>query len=53
MVYTLTVHLYANEKPGSIDRIKAKLIEAARIYRKDKETIDCKSRIYSSLMCHP
>ncbi|EHL03073.1 hypothetical protein M7I_1047 [Glarea lozoyensis 74030] len=40
MVYTLTVHLYANEKPDSIDRIKAKLIEAARIYRKDKETID-------------
>lgn len=41
MVYTLTVHLYANEKPDSIERIKAKLIEAARIYRKDKETIDC------------
>ncbi|KAH8593291.1 hypothetical protein B0O99DRAFT_627731 [Bisporella sp. PMI_857] len=40
MVYTLTVHLYANDKPESIDRIKAKLIEAARIYRKDKETID-------------
>lgn len=40
MVYTLTVHLYANEKPDSIERIKAKLIEAARIYRKDKETID-------------
>lgn len=40
MVYTLTVHLYANEKADSIERIKAKLIEAARIYRKDKETID-------------
>ncbi|CAL3966919.1 hypothetical protein PZA11_003380 [Diplocarpon coronariae] len=40
MVYTLTVHLYANEKPDSVERIKAKLIEAARIYRKDKETID-------------
>ncbi|KAF8864474.1 hypothetical protein BDZ45DRAFT_614166 [Acephala macrosclerotiorum] len=40
MVYTLTVHLYANDKPDSIERIKAKLIEAARIYRKDKETID-------------
>ncbi|TVY73565.1 hypothetical protein LSUE1_G005277 [Lachnellula suecica] len=40
MVYTLTVHLYANDKPESIDRIKAKLIEAARIYRKDKETLD-------------
>lgn len=40
MVYTLTVHLYANDKADSIDRIKAKLIEAARVYRKDKETID-------------
>ncbi|KAL2066588.1 hypothetical protein VTL71DRAFT_2659 [Oculimacula yallundae] len=40
MVYTLTVHLYANEKPDSIERIKAKLIEAARVYRKDKETVD-------------
>lgn len=40
MVYTLTVHLYANEKADSIERIKAKLIEAARIYRKDKETVD-------------
>ncbi len=40
MVYTLTVHLYANEHPESIARIKAKLIEAARVYRKDKETID-------------
>jgi hypothetical protein len=40
MVYTLTVHMYANDKPDSIERIKAKLIEAARIYRKDKETID-------------
>jgi quinol monooxygenase YgiN len=40
MVYTLTVHLYANDEPNSIDRIKAKLIEAARVYRKDKETVD-------------
>ncbi|TQS39288.1 hypothetical protein Golomagni_00191 [Golovinomyces magnicellulatus] len=40
MVYTITVHLYANDKPDSISRIKAKLIEAARIYRQDKETID-------------
>ena len=40
MVYTLTVHLYANDKPDSIERIKMKLIEAARVYRKDKETID-------------
>ena len=40
MVYTLTVHLYANDDPASIEKIKAKLIEAARVYRKDKETID-------------
>jgi hypothetical protein len=40
MVYTLTVHLYANDHPESVSRIKAKLIEAARIYRKDKETVD-------------
>jgi hypothetical protein len=40
MVYTLTVHLYANDKPDSIERIKAKLIEAARVYRSDKETVD-------------
>ena len=40
MVYTLTVHLYANDKPDSIERIKAKLIEAARVYPKDKETVD-------------
>ncbi|RFU32701.1 hypothetical protein B7463_g3680, partial [Scytalidium lignicola] len=40
MVYTLTVHLYANDHPESIPRIKAKLVEAARIYRKDKETLD-------------
>ena len=40
MVYSITVHLYANEHPDSIPRIKAKLVEAARIYRKDKETID-------------
>ena len=40
MVYTLTVHLYANDDPASIDKIKAKLVEAARVYRKDKETVD-------------
>lgn len=40
MVYTLTVHLYANSKPESIERLKAKLVEAARVYRKDKETVD-------------
>lgn len=40
MVYTLTVHLYANDKPESIPRLKAKLIEASRIYSKDKETVE-------------
>ncbi|QSZ34140.1 hypothetical protein DSL72_005728 [Monilinia vaccinii-corymbosi] len=40
MVYTLTVHLYANEHPDSIPRIKAKLIEASRVYKQDKETVD-------------
>jgi hypothetical protein len=40
MVYTLTVHLYTNNHPDSIPRLKAKLVEAARIYRKDRETVD-------------
>lgn len=40
MVYTITVHLYANSHPDSVTKLKAKLIEAARIYRQDRETID-------------
>jgi len=40
MVYTITVHLYANADPSSIEKLKAKLIEASRIYRNDKETLD-------------
>ncbi|KAJ9660550.1 hypothetical protein H2198_002487 [Neophaeococcomyces mojaviensis] len=40
MVYTLVCHLYANSDPASIDKIKAKLIEASRVYNKDSETID-------------
>lgn len=40
MVYTLTVHLYCNEDPESILCLKAKLVEAARVYRKDRETVD-------------
>lgn len=40
MVYTLTVHLYCNTNPDSIPRLKAKLVEAARIYRQDRETVD-------------
>lgn len=39
MVYTITVHLRANAEPSSVDKLKAKLIEASRIYSKDKETI--------------
>ncbi|KAH8677436.1 hypothetical protein BX600DRAFT_430784 [Xylariales sp. PMI_506] len=40
MVYTLTVHLYAKDDPEAIEKIKLKLIEAARVYRNDKETVD-------------
>jgi quinol monooxygenase YgiN len=40
MVYTITVHLYANDQPDSVDKIKAKLIEASRVYSKDTETLD-------------
>ncbi|KAG7123226.1 hypothetical protein HYQ45_014031 [Verticillium longisporum] len=40
MVYTIIVHLYANDHPDSIDRIKAKLIEASRVYVNDRETVN-------------
>ncbi|ETS77539.1 hypothetical protein PFICI_11413 [Pestalotiopsis fici W106-1] len=40
MVYTLTVHMYAKDDADCIERLKLKLIEAARIYRNDKETVD-------------
>lgn len=39
MVYTITVHLRANSDPSSVEKLKAKLIEASRIYSQDKETI--------------
>ncbi|KAF6805610.1 hypothetical protein CMUS01_14579 [Colletotrichum musicola] len=39
MVYTITVHLHANDKPDSVERIKAKLIEASRVYSQDRETV--------------
>lgn len=39
MVYTITVHLYANSDPDSIPKLKAKLTEASRVYVNDKETI--------------
>ena len=38
MVYTLTVHLYANDKPESIELLKQKLIEAAKVYRNSLKT---------------
>ncbi|PWN23763.1 hypothetical protein BCV69DRAFT_296079 [Microstroma glucosiphilum] len=38
MVYTLICH--AEVKPGCEEKMKAKLIEAAAIYKKDRETID-------------
>jgi len=40
MVYTITVHLYAKDDPVAIDKLKAKLIDASRVYTKDKETLD-------------
>ena len=40
MVFTLIVHLHANEDPASLPKIQAKMSEAALLYRKDKGTID-------------
>lgn len=39
MVYTITVHLYAKDDLAIVDKLKAKLIEASRVYSQDKETI--------------
>lgn len=39
MVYTITVHLHANDDPASVEKLKAKLTEASRVYSNDKETI--------------
>ena len=39
MVYTIVAHLYTKPEPSAIEKVKTKLIEAAQIYRKDKETI--------------
>lgn len=39
MVYTITVHLYANDNADDIRKLKLKLIEASRVYSQDKETI--------------
>lgn len=40
MVYTITVHLHANDDPASVEKLKAKLVEASRVYSRDKETLD-------------
>lgn len=40
MVYTLVCHLYTLPDAVSISKVKNKLIEASRVYRKDKETVD-------------
>ncbi|KAK7181294.1 hypothetical protein PSPO01_12588 [Paraphaeosphaeria sporulosa] len=39
MVYTIVVHLYAKEDEESIEKLKAKLVEASQVYSKDKETL--------------
>ena len=39
MVYTIVVHLYANESIEDIEKLRAKLIEASQVYSKDKETL--------------
>jgi len=39
MVYTIVVHLYAKADQESIDKLKAKLVEASGVYSKDKETL--------------
>ena len=39
MVYTIVVHLYANESIEDIEKLRAKLVEASQVYSKDKETL--------------
>jgi hypothetical protein len=39
MVYTIVVHLYANDDPSHISKLKDKLMEASLVYSKDKETL--------------
>ncbi|KAI9852040.1 MAG: hypothetical protein M1838_002009 [Thelocarpon superellum] len=39
MVHTIIVHLYARADASSIASLKAKLVEASRVYVRDKETI--------------
>ena len=39
MVYTIVVHLYAKDDADSIEKLKAKLVEASQVYSKDRETL--------------
>ena len=39
MVYTIVVHLYAKDDAESIEKLKAKLVEASQVYSKDRETL--------------
>ncbi|MCJ1471547.1 hypothetical protein MMC13_000187 [Lambiella insularis] len=39
MVYTIVCHLYTRPDKDCIAKVKNKLIEAARVYRRDKETL--------------
>ncbi|KAJ9114645.1 hypothetical protein QFC22_005521 [Naganishia vaughanmartiniae] len=38
MVYTIIVHLQC--KPDCVQKLKDKLVEAAAVYKKDRETLD-------------
>lgn len=53
MVFTIIVHLTVKEE--HVEKVKAKLIEASRVYAKDKGTIDWfvsqgKSECYSAAL---
>ena len=39
MVHTIIVHLYARADASSIASLKAKLVEASRVYVRDTETL--------------
>ncbi|KAH9861470.1 hypothetical protein J1614_011217 [Plenodomus biglobosus] len=39
MVYTIIVHLLAKNDSASIDKLRAKLVEASQVYSRDRETL--------------
>ncbi|KAF2732587.1 hypothetical protein EJ04DRAFT_535938 [Polyplosphaeria fusca] len=39
MVYTIVVHLHANDSTSDVAKLKAKLVEASNVYSRDKETL--------------